>query len=454
MPFAMERNITSSAFRRKITVKTMWQKPWVYFGIFLSLVAFAVLSYRYIPFVQDHAYYYVATYSAKIRNFLYPPGSKTFVPKEQNDPIAAGVALTQTALAPTATLTPMPTATPVISATPAPPTLTPTPTIMPTPIPDAASVRGIIIQKQTFNNCGPANLAMYLTFWGSPSAQKDTEKILKPRREDRNVMPYEMLDYVQTQTNLMGFVRYGGRLDIIKKFIAAGIPVLIERGMDAPEGWMGHYGLVYAYDDAKGTMSIADTYYGEISYPYEEVMDYWTQFDNIYLVVFPANRLNEVTGILGPQEDVIYNESFALDQITRRINSIEDPRQQFFAWYSRGSILVQMKDFATAAESFDKAFAIYDKLEPAERPYRILWYQTGPFFSYYYMGRYTDTLNLALMTLDKGVNFLEESWVWAARASVALGDREKAIFYYRQALIYHPDWWVATDGLKSLGEEP
>lgn len=454
MPFAMERIVTSSDFRRKITVKTIWQKPWIYFGILLSLVLLSVASYRYIPFVQDHAYFYVATYSAKIRNFLYPPGSKSFVPKGQNDPVAIGVAQTQTAMAPTATFTATPSPTPIISATPAPPTLTPTPTITPTPIPAKASVRGVNFQKQTFNNCGPASLATYLTFWDRPVTQKETEKILKPRREDRNVMPYEMLDYVQTQTDLMGFVRYGGRLDIIKRFIAAGIPVLIERGMDAPEGWMGHYGLVFAYDDNKGTMSIADTYYGDISIEYEKVMDYWTQFDNIYLVVFPSDRLQEVEGILGVQEDVIYNESYALDQITRRINSIEDKRQQFFAWYSRGSILVQMKDFATAATSFDKAFEIYDKLEPADRPYRILWYQTGPFFAYYYMGRYTDTLNLALMTLDKGVNFLEESWVWAARASAALGDREKAIFYYRQALVYHPDWWVATDGLKALGEKP
>lgn len=420
----------------------------------LGLMALSVLSYRYIPFVQDHAYYYVASFSAKIRNLIYPRGNKSFIPEEEYDPVALGVAETLTAMAPTVTPTATPTATAVISATPAPPTPTPTPTITPTPIPDSASISGIVIQKQTFNNCGPANLAMYLSFWDNPRTQKDTEKILKPRREDRNVMPYEMLDYVESQTDLMGYVRYGGNLDIIKKFVAAGIPVLIERGMDAPEGWMGHYGLVNAYDDAAGTMSIADTYYREISYTYEKVMDYWTQFDNIYLVVFPRERLEEVRAILGPQEDVIYNQSYALDQITRRINSIEDTRQQFFAWYSRGSILVQMKDFATAATSFDKAFEIYDKLDPEKRPFRILWYQTGPFFAYYYMGRYTDTLNLALLTLDKGVNFLEESWVWAARAAAALGDREKAIFYYRQALIYHPDWWVATDGLEALGVEP
>ncbi len=454
MPFAMERIVTSSDFRRKITTKTIWQRPWVYLGIILSLMAVSVLSYRYIPFVQDHAYYYVATFSAKVRNFIYPPGSKSFVPKGQDAVVALAVAQTSTAMAPTATFKSTPTATAIISATPAPPTLTPTPTITPTPIPDKASVSGVAFQKQTFNNCGPASLATYLTFWDNPRTQKETELILKPRREDRNVMPYEMLDYVQTQTDLMGFVRYGGRLDIIKKFIAAGIPVLIERGMDGPEGWMGHYGLVVAYDDQKGEMSIADTYFGDISLSYEQVMEYWTQFDNIYLVVFPSDRLEEVVGILGPQEDVIYNQSYALDQITKRINSIEDPRQQFFAWYSRGSILVEMKDYATAATSFDKAFEIYDQLDPKDRPYRILWYQTGPFFSYFYMGRYTDTLNLALMTLDKGVNFLEESWVWAARASAALGDREKAIYYYRQALVYHPDWWVATDGLVSLGEEP
>ncbi len=44
-------------------------------------------------------------------------------------------------------------------------------------------------------------------------------------------MPYEMLDFVQTHTQLNGIVRYGGDIDLIRQLLAAGFPVIIERGL-------------------------------------------------------------------------------------------------------------------------------------------------------------------------------------------------------------------------------
>jgi hypothetical protein len=59
-------------------------------------------------------------------------------------------------------------------------------------------------------------------------------------------MPYEMTDYVETQTDLKVMSRVGGRLDLLKRFVAAGFPVIIEKGFEGPkfDGWMGHYELV------------------------------------------------------------------------------------------------------------------------------------------------------------------------------------------------------------------
>jgi len=61
---------------------------------------------------------------------------------------------------------------------------------------------------------------------------------------------------------------------------------------------------------------------------------------------------------------------------------------QFFAFYNYGSNLVSLRDFAGAAKAYDTAFALYDSLpeDMSIRPYRILWYQTGPYFAYYYTG--------------------------------------------------------------------
>ena len=331
--------------KRKLVKKTGQNLP-VKIIIGLALLALILVGLYQVPSIQNRAYYHLARARARLFYFFNPPAAVAFSPVEQGAMISAAQS-TLTARAPTQT--PTPTAQPTEMDTPTP-TITATPTITPTRIPMAVQLKGVKLEAQGFNNCGPTNMAMILSYWGWKGDQHVTEKVLKPRKEDRNVMPYEMLDYVQTQTDLDGIVRYGGNIDLVKRLVAAGFPVVIERGyMDKHEGWMGH-------------------------------------FDDIYLVVFPHERAQEVYDILGPQMDDTYNKQYALDQVTNRLYTLEG-RELFFAWYSRGSILVEMNDYYGASQSFDKAFEIYATLKEEERPWRITWYQTGPFFAYYYMGR-------------------------------------------------------------------
>ena len=70
------------------------------------------------------------------------------------------------------------------------------------------------------------------------------------------------------------------------------------------------------------------------------------------------------------------------------------------------------------------------------------------------MGRYTDVYNLAKQTLDKATEpALPESWVWLGRAEVKRGNQEAAIAAFRQALKWHPGWWVAENELIALGQK-
>ena len=115
--------------------------------------------------------------------------------------------------------------------------------------------------------------------------------------------------------------------------------------------------------------------------------------------------------------------------------------------------MVEMNDYFGAAQSYDEAFAVYATLEEEERPWRMLWYQTGPYYSYYYMMRYQDLYNLTKQTLDKTPeDAIPETWVWKGRAEVKLGFRDEAIESFKQALVWHPDWWVAINELEALGE--
>ena len=431
-----------------------------WFGITLAAAAALVLvliALYQIPAIQNHAYYYVAKANARIQYFFSPPGKKSFNPGGQGT-LAPEVAASLTAMAPTptptlsATKTPIPEPTRKATFTPTA-TLPPTPTS--TPIPSAVTLTGIKYERQLFNNCGPTNLAMLLSYWGWEGDQHVVEKVIKPLKEDRNVMPYEMLEYVNEQTSLTGVVRYGGDIDMVKKLVAAGFPVLVERGyMNAKEGWMGHYGLITTYDDSIQKVHIPDSFLGDIALPYDLLSMYWNQFDGIYLVIYPYDREPEVIDILGPQWDADYNLRYALEKTTERINTLEG-RELFFAWYSRGNILVEMKDYAGAAEAYDKAFAEYDKIPESDKPWRVFWYQTGPFFAYFYTARYNDVLNLANYVLDiTPEDAIPETWVWRGRANKMLGDWTAAESDFRKALQWHPGWWVAESELTNMGLTP
>jgi hypothetical protein len=174
-----------------------------------------------------------------------PAGKVVFVPEEQ---VESAVQATLTALAPAPAPTPAPslTPTPGPTATPVP---SATPTQPPTPIPEKVVLQGIPHEYEKMNNCGPATLSMNLAYWGWEGDQLVTRAYLRPNTavDDKNVMPAELANYVNTQTGLKALVRVGGDIDLLKRLIAAGFPVIVEKGFQpGKEAWMGHYALVSA----------------------------------------------------------------------------------------------------------------------------------------------------------------------------------------------------------------
>jgi tetratricopeptide (TPR) repeat protein len=85
----------------------------------------------------------------------------------------------------------------------------------------------------------------------------------------------------------------------------------------------------------------------------------------------------------------------------------------------------------------------------------MLWYQTGPYYAYYYSGRYQDVIDLANHTLDAmSEPVLEESYHWRALAKLALGDRSGAVADFRKALDVHENFGPSLYQLQQLGETP
>ena len=116
-----------------------------------------------------------------------------------------------------------------------------------------------------------------------------------------------------------------------------------------------------------------------------------------------------------------------------------------FAWFNIGSNLA-------ALGQDEEAAAAYDRARMLELPWRMLWYQFGPYEVYYAAGRYEEVVALADATLRATVN-LEESYYWRGMARVAQGDVEGGRTDFQTALSYHEDWLPALQALAEIGEE-
>src|SRR5512134_3280868 len=96
---------------------------------------------------------------------------------------------------------------------------------------------------------------MVLSYWGWTGSQYETREYLRPSYaiEDKNVNAFEIVDYVEKYTEYDALWRVGGDLTTLKRLVAAGFPVLIEKGLHpSHDAWLGHYQTVSGYDDARG----------------------------------------------------------------------------------------------------------------------------------------------------------------------------------------------------------
>jgi hypothetical protein len=342
--------------------------------------------------------------------------------------------------------------------------------IHPIPLPTSVSLSGVIYVDQhgRWNYCGPANFTMALKFWGWKGNRDDIAKVVKPGidnpkisfidkgKTDKNVMPYELVAFVNENTTYHALSRFGGDMDLIKRFLVAGYPVIIEKGYSERDytgkiTWMGHYLFVTGYDDAQGGFIVQDAYLipgKNLLSKYDVFQEGWRGFNYIFMVVYPVDRKAAVYSLLGNWYDEKWADQHALDLANQEIQTLTGI-DAFFAWFNKGTSHVQLLEYNGAAAAFDKAFTLYASLgsDEKQRPYRMMWYQIWPYWAYYYTGRYQDVIDLANTTLYKTIDkpSLEESLYWRGMAELALGQTSNAIKDFQQAYYYNPHF-TAADG--------
>ena len=444
--------------------------------LWLILLALVLgIGIYFLPPVHSRLAWRLDALRTQIIYYFNPPDEVVFHPSGQT---ALNV---QTAVATTRAeflLTLTPQMTPTLTSTPGP-TLIPTSTFA--PLPNAVSLDGVkyIDQRMGWNYCGPANLTMALSFWGWKGDPHVIAKVVKPGsgdlsknfvdrgRVDKNVMPYELVDFVNNNTDYRALERQGGDENLLKRLIAAGFPVIVEKGYYEADytgkvGWLGHYLFTTGYDDARGGFIVQDTWLvpgKNLLSDYGAYEEGWRNFNYLFMVVYPADREAEVMNVLGSWADETWSVQHALELAEKDILTVAG-NNLFFAWFNKGTNHVALKQYVDASNAYDKAFSIYAdwNLEKTDRPWRMMWYQTGPYFAYYYAGRYQDVINLANTTLfdpaNKQGNTLEESLLWRGRASYMSGNTQAAVDDYRASLKVHAGWIPAVQALQDLGLQP
>jgi hypothetical protein len=423
----------------------------------LSLLLCAMLIGIYqLPPVHDRLAWRFEELGLRVGYLLNPPAKAVFVPTEQG--LAAPQVTVISAASPTVPVTPS--LTPAASGPTETPEPSNTPTQPSTPVPGKVVLTGVKYEDQhgRWNYCAPANLAMALSFWGWQGNRDVVGPVIKPDEKDKNVMPYEMETYVNEQTDLSVVVRTAGDVDLLRRFIAAGYPVLVEKGtylrdLTGVVSWMGHYQVVTGYNDAGGYFIAQDSFVErDHQVTVEEMVSGWRAFNYTYMVVYPADRETEVMTLLGTDADETVNYQNAALKASNEIYGLSGI-DQYFAWFNRGSSLAALEDYSGASAAYDESFKVYPNIPEAERPWRMLWYQTGPYFAYFGTGRYYDLLYLADATLSamQGDKNLEESYYWRGMAKAALGDRAGAGQDYLTSLEYHPGFGPALYQLQLLG---
>jgi tetratricopeptide (TPR) repeat protein len=403
----------------------------VYYWAALILLAVSTgLVYRWPP-VYDRLSWRLDFAWTYVRSLFNPIQA---MPTARPEPQL--IVLTQ----PTATLIPTATNTPVQT-----PEYTATPLPSPTSLPSSVSLPAPTWEKQDMNNCGPASLTMYLRFYGWKGDQQTIMGVVKPYREDRNVNVEELAYFVRTQAGWLNTqYRVGGDLTLLRRLLAAGIPVMVEESFYFEEPywsgddlWAAHYFLVSGYDDASKTFIGQDSFRGPDQKVPEATLDqYWQAFNRVYILVYLPSQEETVKAILGSDWDMDVNRQHALDIAQAETKASPE---NAFAWFNLGTNLTYFERYIEATDAYDKARDI-------GLPQRMLRYQFGPFIAYFHSGQMDDLLTLTEYAL-KITPSSEEALLWYGWAMYRQGKTTAALESFQKALERNPTYQDAQYAL-------
>ena len=347
---------------------------------------------------------------------------------------------------PTPSAAPTPAPSPTATSTPEPtltiePTATPTPT--PEPPPPSAYLEPMTHAYQTWNNCAAVSTSMVLSYYGTTMTQQQLQPIFRPNPGDKHVEPPQLLAFFP-QYGLRTRIVEGGSIEVVKRLVAAGFPVITPQWLDPKPDAIGHYRVVRGYDDGRGGFIVNDSMFGpNVLIPYGEFEELWRAFNYRYLPVYRPEDEPRVLAILGEDADPQRNYQRALALFQRLA---EERPDDAYVWFSMGTSYFLLGDDQAAVQAYERAEAI-------GLPPKMLWYQFWPVAAYNNIGNHQRALELATAQIATAGTFGEMRYE-RGRAFEAMGNTDAAIAEYRRALLDDVNLTAAREALARLGAAP
>jgi tetratricopeptide (TPR) repeat protein len=322
-----------------------------------------------------------------------------------------------------------------------------------TSLPSTVMLEAFTWIHQGTNRCSAAALSIHLSYFMPVTADTYFElarEDLNTWGADASVRIEEMAAAAQAR-GLGAVVRRGGTVDLLKRFVATGFPVLVENsyfeGEDWYQNWLSHNRVLVGYDDTQGLLYFQDPLLGYpdgalVSYDYVNFDERWRAANRDYLVIYRPEEEILVQAILGEEWDETVNaqKTLAIAENELLAGTIDGYTYQNMGW-----ALFKLGRFEDAATAFDQAIS-------TGLPLRFFWYEFGIFETYLAVGRYEDVVTLVNVQINNaGPEISVEEWYYyAGLAYEGLGNRERAMINYEVAVTRNTNFTAAAERLTAL----
>jgi len=312
------------------------------------------------------------------------------------------------------------------------------------PLPSSALLQNDYQVYETWNDCGPASLSMALSYFGINESQAALAAVLRPyqndqgNNDDKDVTMDELAAEART-FGLLAYHRPSGTMRMMKRFIAAGMPVIAETVLTKNDD-IGHFRVVKGYDDTTLSVSQDDSMQGHnVQFSYSDFDAMWKKYNYEYLVLVPKSKQRIAEAILGSDLNpkVAWARTVRLDRASLRQNPSDiDSR------FNLSVALYYVGDYAGSVREFEK---VQNSL-----PFRTLWYQIEPIEAYYQLGDYQKVFALTDSILNNGNRAFSQLYILRGMIDKKQGNLQAARAEFENAVFYNVHLKAAQDALRSV----